>query len=100
IHQTHPLGEIDIFFVLTLSRLTPLRSGQGVASATAHSRVLIVYQRSIRAFMLSARKTTASQPILCALLTWWLLRSGCTRSHSELGRETLQRRWYFVLRHG
>jgi len=25
------------------------------------------------------------------LPTWWLWRSGCTRSHSELGRETLQR---------
>ena len=29
--------------------------------------------------------------LICALLTWWLWRSGCTRSHSELGRETLQR---------
>lgn len=27
----------------------------------------------------------------CVLPTWWLWRSGCTRSHSELGRETLQR---------
>jgi hypothetical protein len=32
--------------------------------------------------------------------TWWLWRGGCTRSHSELGRETPQRRWYFVLRRG
>lgn len=29
--------------------------------------------------------------ITCVLPTWWLWRSGCTRSHSELGRETLQR---------
>lgn len=36
----------------------------------------------------------------CSLLTWWLQRSGCTRSHSELGRETLQRQWYFVSRRG
>jgi hypothetical protein len=36
------------------------------------------------------RKKTASR-ITCVSLTWWLLRSGCTRSHSELGRETLQR---------
>jgi hypothetical protein len=36
----------------------------------------------------------------CALPTWWLWRGGCTRSHSELGRETPQRRWYFVSRHG
>ena len=32
--------------------------------------------------------------------TWWFWRGGCTRSHSELGRETPQRRWYFVLRRG
>jgi hypothetical protein len=32
--------------------------------------------------------------------TWWLWRSGCTRSHPELGRETLQRQWYCVLRRG
>ena len=38
--------------------------------------------------------------ITCTLLTWWFWRGGCTRSHSELGRETPQRRWYFVLRHG
>ena len=36
----------------------------------------------------------------CVSLTWWLWRSGCTRSHSELGRETPQRRWYFVSRRG
>ena len=31
---------------------------------------------------------------------WWLWREARTRSHSELGRENSQRRWYFVLRHG
>jgi hypothetical protein len=36
----------------------------------------------------------------CALPTWWLWRGGCTRSHSEHGRETPQRRWYFVSRRG
>ena len=36
----------------------------------------------------------------CVLPTWWLLRGGCTRSHSEHGRETPLRQWYFVLRHG
>ena len=30
----------------------------------------------------------------------WLLREAPTRSHSELGRETSQRRWYFILRCG
>ena len=29
-----------------------------------------------------------------------LWRRENTRFHSELGRENLQRRWYFVLRHG
>ena len=33
-------------------------------------------------------------------MTRWLWRRCPTRSHSELGRESLQRRWYFVLRHG
>ena len=42
---------------------------------------------------------TASR-LSCTLPTWWLWRGGCTRSHSEHGRETPQRRWYFVLRHG
>ena len=32
--------------------------------------------------------------------TWWLWRGACTRSHPELGRETSQRQWYFVLRRG
>ena len=36
----------------------------------------------------------------CASLTWWSWRGGCTRSHSEHGRETPQRLWYFVLRRG
>ena len=36
----------------------------------------------------------------CASLTWWLSRGGCTRSHSEHGRETPQRQWYSVSRRG
>jgi hypothetical protein len=31
---------------------------------------------------------------------WWLLRSDKTRSHPELGRQTLLHRWYCVLRPG
>ena len=38
--------------------------------------------------------------ITCVSPTWWLWRGGCTRSLSEHGRETPQRRWYFVLRRG
>ena len=35
--------------------------------------------------------TKTASRTTCVLPTWWLWRSGCTRSHSELGRETLQR---------
>ena len=46
------------------------------------------------------RRKPASFSISCASLTWWLLRGGCTRSHSEHGRETPLRQWYFVSRRG
>ena len=32
--------------------------------------------------------------------TWWPWRGAYTRSHPELGRESPQRPWYCVLRHG
>ncbi len=38
--------------------------------------------------------------IVCLSPAWWLLRSGQTQFHPELGRQTLQRQWYFVSRHG
>src|SRR5437588_13010008 len=38
--------------------------------------------------------------IFCLSPAWWLLRSDKTRSHPELGRQTLQRRWYYVSRPG
>ena len=55
-----------------------------------------------RKFDIKQRQSLPSFSIdwLCALPTWWFWRGGCTRSHSEHGRETPQRRWYFVLRHG
>jgi hypothetical protein len=34
------------------------------------------------------------------LPAWWLRRSDQTRSHPELGRQTLQRQWYYVSRPG
>ena len=37
---------------------------------------------------------------VCLSPAWWLLRSGQTRSHPELGRQTLQRQWYYVSRPG
>jgi hypothetical protein len=36
----------------------------------------------------------------CFSPAWWLWRSVHTRSHPELGRKSLQRQWYFVLRRG
>ncbi len=57
--------------------------------------------RSLKASKRKSRKAQ-SKPAShsCVSPTWWLWRSGCTRSHSELGRETLQRQWYFVSRRG
>ena len=45
----------------------------------------------------------AKTPVLLQLRplpAWWLLRGDKTRSHPELGRQTPQRQWYFVSRHG
>ena len=36
----------------------------------------------------------------CSLIIWWLWRRCHSLFHSELGRETLQRRWYLILRSG
>jgi hypothetical protein len=53
---------------------------------------------------ISCLKKRASKPpasrFSCASLTWWSWRGGCTRSHSEHGRETPLRQWYFVSRRG
>ena len=46
------------------------------------------------------RENAERPEFITSLPTWWLWRGGCTRSHSELGRETPQRRWYFVSRRG
>ena len=39
----------------------------------------------------------SSLDLMSVLMVRWLLRKGTTRSHSELGRETLLRQWYFSL---
>src|SRR6476469_7011574 len=36
----------------------------------------------------------------CSSPAWWPLRGDQTRSHPELGRQTPQRRWYYVSRPG
>ena len=48
----------------------------------------------------SKSKIQLLETTCCLLLTWWLLRGGCTRSLSEHGRETPLRQWYFVSRRG
>jgi hypothetical protein len=55
--------------------------------------------KSTTAFGVSTPFATRYSPLppqlldqrLCASSTWWLWRGGCTRSHSEHGRETPQR---------
>ena len=37
---------------------------------------------------------------ICPSPAWWPLRGAQTRSHPELGRQTPQRRWYYVSRPG
>ncbi len=54
--------------------------------------VLIIKER--------ARKRAPVLLQLRPLPAWWLLRGDKTRSHPELGRQTPQRQWYFVSRHG
>ena len=51
--------------------------------------------------------TTSQRPVsitstnnFCPSPAWWLLQGGQTRSHPELGRQTLPRQWYYVSRPG
>ena len=46
------------------------------------------------------RRFSRKGRVIRVLTAWWPLRGVYTRSHSELGRENPQRRWYCVLRHG
>lgn len=43
---------------------------------------------------------TDTSLLMLIVLVWWLWRMCNTRSHPELDSETVQRLWYFVLRHG
>ena len=43
---------------------------------------------------------TSTSLLMLIVLVWWLWRMCNTRSHPELDSETVQRLWYFVLRHG
>ena len=105
---------IKALFVLTLSQLTLLRSGRAAphgataawpcgARAPCQKRVQIarcVQNQRVSHPPASQSTCPCSHGQCCALPTWWSWRGGCTRSHSEHGRETPLRRWYFVLRRG
>ena len=57
-----------------------------------------LWHRAGRALVtIAARSHGVAQRSLPA---WWLLRSDKTRSHPELGRQTLKRPWYYVSRRG
>ena len=88
--------------------LKALRTGIGQTWPTAYRPVWVVPRSLVKnkrkSHSISNKWRLAPPQLLdvelCALPTWWFWRSGCTRSHSEHGRETLQRRWYFDLSHG
>lgn len=96
---------IATFFVLTRVALRTARATRRdalcacglTAGATDRRRV---QNEAIASPASQNRFEPAAQAQSCALPTWWFWRGGCTRSHSEHGRETPQRRWYFVLRRG
>ena len=62
------------------------------------SSILIAPTKKLRFFTIFSIYKINNK--IYTLFAWWLLRRGNTRSHSELGSQALQRRWYFVLRHG
>jgi hypothetical protein len=96
---------IATFFVLTRVALRTARATRRdalcacglTAGATDRRRV---QNEAIASPASQNRFEPAAQAQSCALPTWWFWRGGRTRSHSEHGRETPQRRWYFVLRRG
>jgi hypothetical protein len=104
------IDEVDDSFVLTLTRFDNRYAADGAAKSGRRPTGLygkfpagLVKTRENIAFDINNWRLTPPQLLdveLCALPTWWFWRSGCTRSHSEHGRETLQRRWYFDLSHG
>ena len=78
-----------------------------IASAHPESRMACLSSRmsaACVAILRTGRRTNQAKATqlleTCASSTWWSWRGGCTRSHSELGRETPQRQWYFVSRRG
>ena len=77
-----------------------VRKGASRLKAQTDQRIARELPEQVPCSQLSLAFAQKLLDITCVLPTWWLWRSGCTRSHSELGREMLQRQWYFVLRRG
>ena len=82
---------------LRASPETPTEQQRDEARQGAKAELRITY--SLIPLLPYSPQIPASQHS-CLLPTWWFWRGGCTRSHSEHGRETPQRRWYFVSRRG
>ena len=98
--------KFDDAFVLTRQRRCGRRAGRPAARLCRAAGATRKVQRRVHpaSIVYSSGKdiqaNACSFSICCALLTWWLWRGGCTRSHSEHGRETPLRPWYFVSRRG
>ena len=57
-------------------------------------------QAKAKGFRSTSRTRKPSFASFRSLPAWWPLQGDKTRSHPELGRQTPQRQWYFVSRHG
>ena len=57
-------------------------------------------QAKAKGFRSTSRIRKPSFASFRSLPAWWPLQGDKTRSHPELGRQTPQRQWYFVSRHG
>ncbi len=82
------------------SRFAPKGAGSSAGASLATAALGCWALRAVVAGVLGRLTVLKDQKSFTVSLTWWLWRGGCTRSHSELGRETPQRRWYSVSRRG
>ena len=76
------------------------RTGGLASTVYIQTRFWMSYRRTGALHCRFGQYNAAGQRASWRWMTRWLWRRCPTRSHSELGRESLQRRWYFVLRHG
>ena len=96
-------SSIGLIALINAMLILALRPRVRAATREPAWRVVLRGRRASGALMMGGENSPVEMPDQFAftlLSTWWLLRGGCTRSHSELGRETPQRRWYSVSRRG